>query len=235
MRAERAVLGARVQGPAQLRAQRQAAGCRSLLSSGPTAAGSPERSAAISAVLSSGAPSPSLAAPRRAQPVAGGVDLGRGQAADGERQHPVVASRRASAGGQLLAPALADGGPAEQRERHVAAQPAPPTSRSSAGVEARPPELVAGDQGGGGVGAAAGQAGRDRDPLADLDLHRGPAPAAQPDRGQRAGRADREVGPPGRNARHVVPGHRHRWSGRPGRTVTSSYSDTAWNTVTRSW
>ena len=80
------------------------------------------------------------------QPVQGGVDLGRGELAFGEGQHPVVLSGRGQGRREPLTPAASDRGPAEQREGHVAAD-----RRRDLGQplrrQAGRPQLVGGDQG----------------------------------------------------------------------------------------
>src|SRR5690242_10529629 len=129
-------------------------------------------------------------------PVQRRVHLGRGQVAVGEGEHPVVLGRRGQRLCQLLAPAAAYRGPAEQREGHVAAHP-----RGDLGqlrrAETGGPELVAGDQRRGRVAAAAGQPGRHRDPFGDRDVHAGSRRHLGPQRGYRA---QRQVVPVGGDA-----------------------------------
>jgi hypothetical protein len=66
-----------------------------------------------------------------------------------------------------LAAAGAERGAAEDEERHVGADVAGDLGEIGP-AHAGAPQLVAGDQGGGRVGAAPGQAGRDRDLLAQV-------------------------------------------------------------------
>jgi len=110
--------------------------------------------------------------------------------------------------GELLAAALPDGGPAQQRKRNVAAHAGRYLTKLRL-AEPGPPQLVAGDQGGRGVRAAARQAGRYRNPLADLDLHRGLGPAGQGGRGESAGRTRGQVRAAGRKRRRAFSGRPH--------------------------
>jgi len=83
------------------------------------------------------------------------------------------------------------------------------------------PELVAGDEGSRGVSAAAGQPPRHRDPLADLDQYRRPAPVPRsggPGQGRRGPGGQVRL-PAGHRAR-ASPGHHHPGAvGRPDRDV----------------
>ena len=104
------------------------------------------------------------------EPVALGVDRRGRQAAVGQGEHPVEGAtgqhRR-----QLLPPAGADGRAAVQGERHVRAQLGRQCHELLAGG-ALPPEGVAGEQGRGGVGTAAGHPSGDRDRLVHMQVHR---------------------------------------------------------------
>ena len=102
------------------------------------------------------------------------------------RPAPSGRGRRGQRRRQPLAPAPAHRGPAEQREGHVAAHPGRDLEQLRL-AEAAVPQLVAGDEGRGRVGAAAGQPGRHRDPLGDRDVHaRGPRrPGPPPPRAAR--------------------------------------------------
>jgi hypothetical protein len=95
--------------------------------------------------------------------------------------------------GDPLAPSHPDRCPADQGERDVAADAGRQLVQL---LLAQPgtPQLVAGDQGGRGVGAAAGQAGRHRDPLEDPDRQaRGIARAGPHRRQQRLGGTNGKV------------------------------------------
>ena len=226
-----------------------AAGCRSLLSARPTAGRRPS-AAPTSARRPAQVQRPRAGSPRRRtrrtlvgppasapgpQPVQRRVHLGRGQVPVGEGQHPVVLGRR----GQRRASAARPGrGP--PRSRRAARRPrrCPPwraISASCGWLEAAAPQLVAGDQGRGRVGAAAGQPGRHRDPLGDRDVHARPGSRRAGHRGaQRGHRAQRQVVPVG--GTRSAPSPLTVTPSRPaGSAVTSSNSETAWKTVTRSW
>ena len=126
--------------------------------------GSRWRSAASSAsVLPSGAP----AAPGVAQPVQLAVDRRGGQAAVGDRDHPVPGGGAGQHRADRLAAAGAQRGAAVDQERHVGAEVGGDPGQLVAGQPGAP-ERVAGDQGGGGVGAAAGQPAGERDLLAQV-------------------------------------------------------------------
>ena len=99
-----------------------------------------------------------------------------GQVAVGEGEDPVELDGRRQRRGELLAPSSAHRGAAEDGERDVAADFAGYRAQFLL-RQAGAPELVAGDEGGGGVGAAAGHAASDRDPLDDG--HRDPAASAR--------------------------------------------------------
>ncbi len=93
---------------------------------------------------------------------------------------------RGQRGGQPLSPALADGGTAHQREGDVAAdvrRDLPQSLVAEPGV----PQLVAGEESGGGIGAPAGQPGGHRYPFPDSDLDR-PGDVAGQASGQRESR-----------------------------------------------
>ena len=154
----------------------------------------------------------------------------------------MVADRRDERRGELLAPAPADRRPADDREGHVAADAGGDLAQFL-DRQTRLPELVAGDQRGGGVGAAASQPARDRYPLADRDGH--PGVRVRPRIGRRAvaGR-DRLAKRPHRAQRQVVAVGGHMagafsatvtLSALAATTVTSSNSETAWKTVTSPW
>ncbi len=132
---------ARGQRLAQPGQQRHAAGSRSLLSSGPSSAGSPERSAAISALSKAGG-SGTLTVPTfprllrlpallgGAHAIARRVHIRCRQPAVGERQHPVERTG-GEHGGHLLAPSDPYRCPAQQAERNIAAEVPDASSHSS--------------------------------------------------------------------------------------------------------
>ena len=113
-----------------------------------------------------------------------------GQAVVAQRQHPLEAAAHRH-GLQFLSPPGADGGAAVQQEGHVGAEPGR-ESVELPRIQARPPQLVAGDQGGGGVGRSPGHASRDGDAFVNPDLRPEVSRPAGP--GQQPGRADHEVG-----------------------------------------
>ena len=104
-----------------------------------------------------------------AQPVALGIHGGGREAALAEREHPVVAApgqhRR-----EHLAATGAHRGAATEQEGHVAAELGGDLLELL-GRQAEAPQLVARDEGRGGVGRATGHATGDRDVLADGDVH----------------------------------------------------------------
>ena len=214
------------QGAAQLRAQRAAAACRSLPSSAPSAAGSPRAQRLISR---SGSP----AARRRAavaEPVhsayTAGVDSPPSASASTQWKRP-----RASTGVSRSPRPVPSAVPPMQRERDVAAQLGGQLEQLLAGQPGAP-QRVAGDQGGGRVGAAAGHPAGDRDALAHVQVHRrlhAGVLGQQHARPARPGWCSSSGTSPAPSPR--MP----RLRSRAGVAVTSSYSETAWKTVTRSW
>ena len=118
-------------------------------------------------------------------------------------------------GGDLLAPTHADRGPAGQGERDITANTGGQFGQFRL-AQARAPQLVTGDQGGGRVGAAAGQAGCDRNALADADGQPGHLAAGRAAHLRDGpGGEDRQVAVVGRDLagsfagdRHAVPGRR---------------------------
>ncbi len=141
-----------------------AAGWRSLPRAAASASGSPERRAASRAGdaaklgdLGTGG-----------EPVELPVDGGGRESAVGHREDPVEDAADLDRG-QLLAASGAERGPADQAERHVAAQLGADGEEFVA-ARAGPPQGVAGDQGGGAVGAAVYHAARDRDVLRDVQV-----------------------------------------------------------------
>ena len=167
---------------------------------------------------------------RAALAVQFGVDGRRGQAAVGHRQHPAEAGRACDRA-QPLAAAGADRRAAEQREGHVAAQPGC-QRRQLAGRQAQPPQPVAGQQRGGGVGRAAGQAGRHRDVLVDAQLDPGRDAGVL---GQQLGRLPGEVAPVGGQPRALRRPQRSAPATSAGAAVSTSNRSSAWNTVAISW
>src|SRR6266536_2581276 len=109
-----------------------AACCRSLASSGPTSAGLPDRSADISRLSRTGGP---VLPEREARCRAGGFTAA-----------PAWVATPA-----CLPAAHPDGRAADQAERHVAADGGGKLAQLGL-AQAGPPQLVAGDKRGGGVG-----------------------------------------------------------------------------------
>ena len=161
-----------------------AAACRSLPSAAPSTSGSRWRSAAISS--SGAAQRRRAAAPAVAQPVQLAVDLRGGQAAVGDRHHPVPGGRPGQDRADRLAAAGAERGAAVQQERDVRAERGGDLGQLVAGQPGAP-QRVAGHQRGGRVGAAAGQAAGERDRTCAGAAGRTRAP----------GRARPARGPPG--------------------------------------
>ena len=130
--------------------------------------------------------------------VRGGVDLRRGKPVRGRDQDPVQRVR----GGHRCEPvphSQSGGSPAHQGERHVGAQPGGQL-RQIGGGQAGLPELVAGHQGGGGIGRSSTHAARDGYPLGNVQMDPR-LPASRPP-GNRAGGPGRKVAPVQRDAVH---------------------------------
>ena len=149
----------------------------------------------------------------------------RGQPAGGERQHPVERTgceRR----GDLLAPSHPDRCPPQQAERDIAADTGCQLIQL---LLAQPgaPQLVARDQGGRGIGAAAGQAGRHRDPLGDPDRQAGSIAGAGPGRLSSAPAARAARLAPSAGTLSAPSPVTATLSRSAGATVTSSNSETA--------
>src|SRR5690606_15596260 len=129
--------------------------------------------------------------PAGALPVQLPVHLGGGEAVGRQRQAPVPGPAQRQHRADDLPVAGAQRGTAVQQERHVG----PEVGGDLGELVARPPEPpqgLAGHQRGGRVGAATGEARRERDLLAQVQAypcgHAGPL-------GERGGRADHQVGP----------------------------------------
>ena len=140
-----------------------------------------------------------------AQAVALGVHRGGRQTGGADGEHPVVGAARQH-GRQALAPARTDGDAAGEHEGDIAAQVGGHLEQVVAG-QAEPPEVVAGEEGAGGVGGASRHAAGDGDLLVDEHRHR----VVDADlRAERPRRPEREVGLVARHAVRVGPGDEDR-------------------------
>ena len=104
-------------------------------------------------------------------------------------QHPLEAAPRRH-GPQLFPPPGADGGAAVQQEGDIGTEPGR-DSVELLRIQARPPQLVAGDQGGSGISRSPGHTSCDGDAFVDPDLH--PEVSRPTGLGQQPGRADHEI------------------------------------------